>query len=1067
MGTRLLVSTLAVALASSLGLLVQPVVASAAPPTAAAEAGDPPAPSPFTLAVIPDTQGYSVSDTLATTAQAQTQWVVDHRSDLNIAFTVQLGDLVESWPNTNQWNRITSAFATLDQNGVPYSVLPGNHDIDFGTGNAPTYNQYFPPSRFSGAAWNTPSTKYGGYLGSDTFGPDPVNRQNMDNFNLFSAGGVDWLLLNLEFESPDYTLAWAQKVIDAHPTRRVILATHGFVDTRGWRNDELYRTDAGVKTSNQVWNELVYRNCNIDFVLNGHYHDGDLSEARRTDANACGEPVEQLLSDYQERPNGGDGWLRYYTFDPGHDTVEASTYSVTKQAFETDIDSSFTLPYDFSPDPSVKQDVVVPGGTAWKYRTAKTAWPAGWDSTAYDDSAWPSGVAPLGFPTGLVNTNIDLGPPTTNRAQSALFRRTFDLADLPGVTRLRLVTKADDGLVVRVNGQEVGRTSMPAGTVAAGTAASAAPRSMAAQQVTYDVPLSLLKPTGNVIAASLHLNSLGTVDAHFDLVGVATRSTVVQPPPTTEDVTLVDNAAGWRWRFTNDPWPATWTGVGFDDSGWAQGPAPLGFGATVSTNIDVPAPTSNRPRSALFRRAFTIDDVSRYSNLQLTTRADDGMVISLNGVELNRTRLPTGTLSSATYATAAPSTAVALASPVVVTVPAAALRTGTNVLSAATVLNYKGTPNATFAARLTAVRTTAATTQPPATPTLQVDGTTSTTASLSWTAGAGAAATGWVLRRGTTTVAELPAATQTYTETGLSPATTYGYTLTAVNAAGELDPRRRPGDDHRRPHHPAGDAGRCRVVLALPLSRVVARGLVGPHLRRRGLEPGLGTPRLRLGRHRHQHRRPPAHHQPAPQRPAAPALRRGGPDAPLRPAPDHPRRRRRGRLRQRPGAGPEQRGRGGGDRQHLRLGCSAHGRGRCEPGEVGRAQQPAPEREQHDRGGLPGELPGHPGPQLRPLPGRNPDQLSLTHYVRFRTLRVIYGLRSVSWCPRTRPPPSSPLRAPLAAAACCPSPSRSACPRPCCLPSRPAPALNRPRSPRRAPPPRPSPSSAPPSSARR
>src|ERR1700712_3665853 len=128
MRMRVVATSLAFTLVSALGLLVRPGAASAAP---AADA-DPPA--PFTIAVIPDTQAYSVSDDLAAGARAETQWVVDHTSDLNIAFTVQLGDLVESWPNTNQWNRISSAFATLDQNAIPYSVLPGNHDIDFTTG---------------------------------------------------------------------------------------------------------------------------------------------------------------------------------------------------------------------------------------------------------------------------------------------------------------------------------------------------------------------------------------------------------------------------------------------------------------------------------------------------------------------------------------------------------------------------------------------------------------------------------------------------------------------------------------------------------------------------------------------------------------------------------------------------------------------------------------------------------------------------------------------------------------------------------------------------------------------
>ena len=156
----------------------------------------------------------------------------------------------------------------------------------------------------------------------------------------------------------------------------------------------------------------------------------------------------------------------------------------------------------------------------------------------------------------------------------------------------------------------------------------------------------------------------------------------------------MENAASWRWLFKTTAWPSGWTAPTYNDSTWGQGQAPLGFGAAVSTNIDVPAPTSNRPRSALFRRTFEIDDVNRYSGLQLTSRADDGVVLTVNGTEVNRTRLPTGTLSASSYATGVVSTATATANPVTVQVPKSLLRNGTNVLAAATVLNYKATPNA-------------------------------------------------------------------------------------------------------------------------------------------------------------------------------------------------------------------------------------------------------------------------------------------------------------------------------------------------------------------------------------
>ena len=211
-----------------------------------------------------------------------------------------------------------------------------------------------------------------------------------------------------------------------------------------------------------MWKQFVHRNCSIDFVVNGHSHDGDLGEARRTDSNACGEPVTQALSNYEGRADGGDGLLRYYTFDPADDEIGAFTYSVTRQAFENDADSRFTIPYDFAPDPTTVDEVTVPGGSTWKYRNQQGYWPTGWDSPSYDDSGWSSGKAPLGFGSGMVSTVTDRAPPSA-RSRTVLFRRAFDLAEPGQVSRMRLVTKADDGLVVRVNGQEVGRALVPPG----------------------------------------------------------------------------------------------------------------------------------------------------------------------------------------------------------------------------------------------------------------------------------------------------------------------------------------------------------------------------------------------------------------------------------------------------------------------------------------------------------------------------------------------------------------------------------------------------------------------------
>jgi hypothetical protein len=296
----------------------------------------------FSVVVLPDTQNYTYNNRQGVIT-AQSQWAVANRSALNIAFVAQVGDLVSNYDQPAQWVNVSNGLKPLDDAGMPTSVVPGNHDFNNATGAVGLYDTYFPVSRYANATWTPSTSRYGGYYGQNQFGPDAANRRNMNNYALFSAGSTDFLMLNLEWEAPADVLAWSDRVLKANPNRTVILTTHSFVSI-----------SAGLRTTAQrpggtppatLWSSFVATHCQIKLVLSGHEHLGDLGEARRSDTNSCGQPVQEILTDYQDRANGGNGWLRYYTFDPAAGTVTATTYSPTLGQFETDADSSFTLPF--------------------------------------------------------------------------------------------------------------------------------------------------------------------------------------------------------------------------------------------------------------------------------------------------------------------------------------------------------------------------------------------------------------------------------------------------------------------------------------------------------------------------------------------------------------------------------------------------------------------------------------------------------------------------------------------------------------------------------------------------
>ncbi|MEV7398698.1 fibrinogen-like YCDxxxxGGGW domain-containing protein [Aeromicrobium sp. NPDC092404] len=164
---------------------------------------------------------------------------------------------------------------------------------------------------------------------------------------------------------------------------------------------------------------------------------------------------------------------------------------------------------------------LVPAGATWSYHFDSTApVSAAWKT---ESGSWATGAAPLGWGSGPIATNIDVAAGQT-RALTSYFRRSFTVADLGALKTVKVTTRADDGVAVHVNGTEVGRANLPAGTLGAGTYASSAPNTATAvaNEVTFDVPVSLLRAGANTIAVEVHSNYRATPSSSMDLRLVAT-----------------------------------------------------------------------------------------------------------------------------------------------------------------------------------------------------------------------------------------------------------------------------------------------------------------------------------------------------------------------------------------------------------------------------------------------------------------------------------------------------------------------------------------------------------------
>ncbi|MFM1767653.1 MAG: hypothetical protein RJA22_182 [Verrucomicrobiota bacterium] len=117
------------------------------------------------------------------------------------------------------------------------------------------------------------------------------------------------------------------------------------------------------------------------------------------------------------------------------------------------------------------------------------------------------------------------------------------------------------------------------------------------------------------------------------------------------NLTLVPFGAPWRYRDTGENLGTAWTAPDYNDQAWATGPAPLGYGnGNEATVVSYGTSTSSRHITTYFRHAFQVEDPTVFTTLALQIRRDDGVVFHLNGQELFRENMPTGTINHETLA---------------------------------------------------------------------------------------------------------------------------------------------------------------------------------------------------------------------------------------------------------------------------------------------------------------------------------------------------------------------------------------------------------------------------------
>ena len=268
----------------------------------------------FVIPVFPDSQG-EVGNRMEM-FMSQMHWIARQKDSLNIPIVLHVGDIV-NFDNILHWENASKGYKVLDSAGIAYAITLGNHDTEAvgvnsgsaGPGNVnqnlrktTKFNNAFPVCRFKAQGGTYEEGK-------------------SDNaFYTFKAGGLNWMVISLEFCARKGTVDWAGKVASSHSNYNVIILTHYHLNPNGDISER--NGGYGDLSPLEVYNQFIVKYPNILLVLSGH---NDTS-SWRNDKGENGNRIYQILQDYQGEDSGA-GYLRLLTIDPERRMISGKIYS--------------------------------------------------------------------------------------------------------------------------------------------------------------------------------------------------------------------------------------------------------------------------------------------------------------------------------------------------------------------------------------------------------------------------------------------------------------------------------------------------------------------------------------------------------------------------------------------------------------------------------------------------------------------------------------------------------------------------------------------------------------------
>lgn len=248
----------------------------------------------YNMVFIPDTQNTikfrgNIMDTAV-------NWLTENQDNANIVSVTHLGDIVEDGNNEEQWNT-AKLFEKLPKANVKLLMQAGNHDWP------ENFDKYFGQN-----------SDYGKLTSNYVTRTSPSGRSS---YMINEAGSYKYMTLAIDYYSFNTDLDWAEEVLSS-TNMPTIITSHDLQNCSDTAPSDIKLSEKGK----EVW-DVVKKYNQVFIMIGGHSH----GSGNQILTNDAGNPVFNILADYQFAYNGGNALFKFAEFDETNNKIYLSTFS--------------------------------------------------------------------------------------------------------------------------------------------------------------------------------------------------------------------------------------------------------------------------------------------------------------------------------------------------------------------------------------------------------------------------------------------------------------------------------------------------------------------------------------------------------------------------------------------------------------------------------------------------------------------------------------------------------------------------------------------------------------------